>query len=249
MPTRDRLLPLVGAYNFRDLGGYPTVDGRVTRWGTLYRSDTLHELTPADLEVLRGLGLASVIDLRTASEVEQTGRGPLAAEPIRYLHLSVMQEGISQGEDARSLADIELAVLYLEWLHSGRKALVDALTMVADASAHPLVFHCAAGKDRTGVLAALVLDILGVDRQLIVDDYVLTASRLDRIRARQRSDPETAKRMAEAPHLFAVKAATMETFLGGLHERYGGAREWALAAGVSAAAVDALSEQLVDPGS
>ena len=117
------------------------------------------------------------------------------------------------------------------------------------ASAHPLVFHCAAGKDRTGVLAALVLDILGVDRQLIVDDYVLTASRLDRIRARQRSDPETAKRMAEAPHLFAVKAATMETFLGGLHERYGGAREWALAAGVSAAAVDALSEQLVDPGS
>ena len=107
MPTRDRLLPLVGAYNFRDLGGYPTVDGRVTRWGTLYRSDTLHELTPADLEVLRGLGLASVIDLRTASEVEQTGRGPLAAEPIRYLHLSVMQEGMSQGEDPRSLADIE----------------------------------------------------------------------------------------------------------------------------------------------
>src|ERR1700728_2567539 len=110
MPTSERLLPLVGAYNFRDLGGYPTVDGRATRWGLLYRSDTLHELTPADLDVLRGLGLACVIDLRTAGELEQTGRGLLQGEPIRYLHLSVMQEGISEIEDARSLADTELAV-------------------------------------------------------------------------------------------------------------------------------------------
>jgi protein-tyrosine phosphatase len=246
MPTRERLLPLVGAYNFRDLGGYRTVDGRVTRWGVLYRSDTLHELTPADLEVLRGLGLASVIDLRTASEVEQTGRGLLQGEPIRYLHLSVMQEGINQSDNARSLADTELAVLYLRWLESGRNALVEALSTVADATAYPLVFHCAAGKDRTGVLAALVLDIVGVAREVIVEDYVLTATRLDLIRARQRSDPQTAKSMAEAPHLFAVKAATMEAFLDGLHERHGGAREWALRAGVPAAVVGALRDQLVE---
>src|ERR1700678_4035071 len=92
METTDRLLPLVGAYNFRDLGRYPTIDGRVTLWGKLFRSDTLHELTPADLEVLRRIGLVSVIDLRTSAEVERTGRGLLAEEPIRYLHASVLQE-------------------------------------------------------------------------------------------------------------------------------------------------------------
>jgi protein tyrosine/serine phosphatase len=85
----DRLLPLVGAYNFRDLGGYPTSDGRSTRWGRLYRSDTLHELTADDLEVLRSIGLVSVIDLRTQAEVGRAGRGLLGAEPIRYANLSV----------------------------------------------------------------------------------------------------------------------------------------------------------------
>ena len=84
METRERLLPLVGACNFRDLGGYPTVDGRFTRWGKLFRSDTLHELTEEDLELLRQIGLTSIIDLRTKTELERTGRGPLAEEPIAY---------------------------------------------------------------------------------------------------------------------------------------------------------------------
>ena len=77
MQPRDRLVPLSGAFNFRDLGGYPTADGRVTRWGTLFRSDTLHELTVADVDLLRSLGLATIIDLRTSRELERTGRGPL----------------------------------------------------------------------------------------------------------------------------------------------------------------------------
>src|SRR5579871_5239402 len=78
---RERLLPLVGAYNFRDLGGYPAAGGTTTRWDRLFRSDTLHELTTDDLDVLRGIGLASVIDLRTSAEVERSGRGLLAGEP------------------------------------------------------------------------------------------------------------------------------------------------------------------------
>ncbi len=73
----ERLLPLIGAYTFRDLGGYPTNDGRVTRWDKLFRSDTLHELTEEDLKVLRDIGLATIIDLRMPSEIERNGRGPL----------------------------------------------------------------------------------------------------------------------------------------------------------------------------
>jgi protein-tyrosine phosphatase len=204
MRNGARLLPLVGAYNFRDLGGYPTADGRTTRWGRLYRSDALHELTEVDLKVLLELGLSCVIDLRSATEVERTGRGILGGEPLHYRHLSVMQDTAGPIEDVPSLASLDLAAIYLSWLDTGREALAEALRTVGDAADRPLVFHCAAGKDRTGVLAALVLAILGVERDVIVEDYVLTATRLDLIRARQRRDPETARRMTEAPQLFDV---------------------------------------------
>ena len=89
----DRLIPLDGAFNFRDLGGYPAAGGRITRWGTLFRSDTLHELSSSDVDTLRSLGLTTVIDLRTPRELERTGRGPLEPEPVGYRHLSVIRDG------------------------------------------------------------------------------------------------------------------------------------------------------------
>jgi protein-tyrosine phosphatase len=244
MPT-SRLLPLIGAYNFRDLGGYPTVDGRVTRWGRLFRSDTLHELTDADLDMLREVGLASVIDLRTSAELERTGRGLLASEPVRHVHLPVVQEGGSS-QGAPTEAQEDLPSRYLWYLEVGRDNLVTALSMVGEPISYPLVFHCAAGKDRTGVLAALVLDIVGVERSSIVEDYVLTASRMDLILSRVRGTPDAEARLAEMPQfLLRAEAATMEAFLDGLYESHGGARAWALASGVSAASLDAMSTLLV----
>src|SRR5271167_3741531 len=137
-----RLLPLVGAYNFRDLGGYPTADGRTTRWGRLFRSDTLHELTDPDLQVLRQIGLETVIDLRGAAEVEGNGRGILEHEPIRYFHLPLIpRENIpaqSTSESAPEVPDsppppaASLVDLYLRWLESGRDALLRALAIVGD---------------------------------------------------------------------------------------------------------------------
>jgi protein-tyrosine phosphatase len=245
MASPSRLLPLIGAYNFRDLGGYATVDGSMTRWGRLFRSDTLHQLTTADLEVLRSVGLATVIDLRTGTEVAEKGRGLLQSEPVSYRHLSVMPEE-KRDPDARrpSLAELDLASVYLGWLESGRPALVEALTIMGDPATYPLVFHCAAGKDRTGVLAALVLDIVGVERQTIVEDYALTATRLDLIRSRQVTDAETAARMIEAPHLFGAEARTMESFLDVLHREHGGGQKWALAAGVEPATLEAMTAVL-----
>jgi protein-tyrosine phosphatase len=244
LATLPRLLPLVGAYNFRDLGGYPTRDGRVTRWGKLYRSDTLHELTDADLEVLREVGLSSIIDLRTTAELERTGRGLLGAEPVRHVHLPVVQEeSVNQG--APTEAQTDLAQRYRWYLEVGRGALVSALTMVGDPESYPLVFHCAAGKDRTGVLAALVLDIIGVERNIIVEDYVLTASRMDLILSRGLGTRDAEARLAEVPQfLLRAEAATMEAFLDGLYERSGGARAWALESGVPGESVDAMSALL-----
>jgi protein-tyrosine phosphatase len=245
--TPGRLLPLVGAYNFRDLGGYPTADGRITRWGRLYRSDTLHELTDDDLALLRDLGLACVVDLRTPKEVERVGRGLLGSEPVRYVNLSVLREEGGEGRAAPAIRISDTAERYLSYLETGRFALVEALGIMADPDSYPLVFHCQAGKDRTGVLAALVLASVGVERGPIVDDYVLTATRMDLIIGRLRRDPHFADRIDELPpSVFTVEGATMERFLDGLDERYGGAHAWARAAGVAAADLDALVGLLVE---
>ncbi len=248
MVTPDRLLPLVGAFNFRDLGGYPTVDGRITRWGRLFRSDTLHALTDSDVEVLHGIGLNTVIDLRRPVELETSGRGPLASEAVGYRHLPlIVDEGEDQGAPAE--AQENLAQIYRWFLEVGRQSLVAALTMVGESQNHPLVFHCTAGKDRTGVLAALVLDVLGVERNVIVEDYVLTASRMDLVLARIKSDPDAEALIADVPQfLLQAEAQTMETFIEELHRQHGGAREWALDAGVSTATLDTMTELLLTSG-
>jgi len=245
----ERLVPLAGAFNFRDLGGYPGRDGRRTRWGVLFRSDTLHELTGSDLEVIRSLGLTTVVDLRTRRELERTGRGPLGSEPLAYHHLSVIREG-GEGEAvaAPAPAGEDLAGRYLWYLDVGAQPLVEALSLMAEPGHLPLVFHCAAGKDRTGVLAALVLDILGVDRRDIVDDYMITGGRMELILGRYRSDPVLAERMAAVPaSRFGVEADTMDRFLRVLHDRFGGARRWALDCGLSPDAPAALEDLLLDP--
>ena len=248
MRPRERLVPLAGAYNFRDLGGYPTVDGRHTRWGQLFRSDTLHELTDGDVAVLRSLGLATVVDLRTTRELVRTGRGPLEPEAIAYRHLSVVRD--AEGAEAMAApapSGDDLSERYLWYLDVGRQALVDALGLLGDAGNYPLVFHCAAGKDRTGVLAALVLDILGVDRQTIVDDYLITAGRMELILGRYRSDPAFAARLADVPaSRFGVEAATMVRFLDSLHGRFGGAAGWAVGAGLSPTTLGWMADHLLE---
>ena len=126
----------------------------------------------------------------------------------------------------------DLSERYLWYLEVGRQSLVDALGLLADPASLPLVFHCAAGKDRTGVLAALVLDILGVDDEVIVADYLITAGRMELILGRYRSDPVFAERMARVPpSRFGVEAGTMVRFLAELDARFGGARAWAVELG------------------
>lgn len=248
----QRLLPLVGAYNFRDLGGYPTTDGRQTRWGRLFRSDTLDELTAEDVAALRELGLASVIDLRTTSEVERAGRRVLADEPIHYVHLSVITEegsgpGPGEAQAAPQWGSSRAAQRYLWYLEVGAEALASAFELMGDPARYPMVFHCFAGKDRTGVLAALVLSCLGVEETAIVEDYVLTETRMELIKSRLRRDPRIGERADQIPpDALSVLAETMEEFLDGLAVRYGGARSWALQAGIAPEHLEVLEGQLLE---
>ncbi len=249
-PNPTRLIPLEGAFNFRDLGGYPGRDGRTSRWGVLFRSDTIHELSGADVGLLATMGLATIIDLRTARELDRTGRGPLGDRPIGFHHLSLIQDGGGEAMAAPAPAGEELSERYLWYLEVGERSLAEALTLLAEPSAYPAVFHCAAGKDRTGVLAALVLDILGVDEDVIVADYLITADRMPMILDRYRTDPAFAERMASVPaSRFSVEAESMRRFLDGLRQRFGGAREWATGAGVPAEALDRIEDLLLEgPG-
>lgn len=159
-----RHIPFERLHNFRDLGGYPTADGGTVRWETLYRSDSLAKLAdagPTDLERFRSLGVATVIDLRYPWEIAAKGRLP-ETEDVSWHNLSVEhrpydQEAIDPALDPwRYLAD-----RFAEVAEDGAVELRTALEVIAAADG-PLVFHCASGKDRTGLLAALVLALLGV---------------------------------------------------------------------------------------
>jgi protein-tyrosine phosphatase len=240
----NRILPLTGAFNFRDLGGYPTSDGRLTRWGVAFRSDALQELTVNDLVVLRDLGLRTVVDLRTGTELERHGRGLLIDEPVRHIHLSVLP--VESGESVAAPPPVgdDLAARYLWYLEVGSEPLADAVRLLADPGSQPLVFHCAAGKDRTGVLSALVLSCLGVGRADIVDDYVQTKTGLGQILERLRGhtlDPDD-----KADPRVTIEAATMERFLDGVERRFGGATGWARSAGVEEATLEALRVGLLE---
>ncbi|MFG1654814.1 tyrosine-protein phosphatase [Micromonospora sp. NPDC049275] len=169
----DRHVAFDRLHNFRDLGGYRAADGRTLRWGLLYRSDSLGKLSGADLDRFQALGVRTVIDLRYPWEIAARGRAPeidgLAWHNLSIEHRPYDQAVIDPAVDPwRHLAD-----RYAEVAEDGVAELREALDVIAAAGA-PLVFHCASGKDRTGLLAALLLALLGVDEEQIAADFALT---------------------------------------------------------------------------
>lgn len=178
---RLRRLPLSGAINFRDLGGYAAAEGRCVRWGQLYRSDSLSEVTDADLQAIQGLGLRSLFDLRHAHErglrpnrlgrdadlrVHEIGFYPQGVEGLLE---KVRTRAITAPEARSALQDIywqlpvEQVAVYSTLIHA-----------LLEPQALPALIHCTSGKDRTGFAAAVLLMALGVSRETIVQDYALT---------------------------------------------------------------------------
>ncbi|GAA5081880.1 protein-tyrosine phosphatase [Thermocatellispora tengchongensis] len=161
-------------HNFRDVGGYVTADGRRVRWRRLYRSDSLGALTGADAERFLRLGIRTVIDLRHPDEAEAQGRVP-GRDGYRYHNLSVEQQPWDRAAyDPRAGLGRFFADHYRRVAEMGTAELADALRLIADADNAPVVVHCAAGKDRTGVVTALVLALLGVPHEDVIADYALT---------------------------------------------------------------------------
>jgi len=193
-PTALRRLPLEGPVNFRDLGGYPAGDGRRVRHRHLFRSDALHRLTDADVERVHALGVTTLIDFRTTHELETNGWGGIALVSAEHVHLPTFDTTRPLLDDEAVRRTLITAPdAYVSMLRNGAGAYAAALRRVA-ASEEPVVFFCAAGKDRTGVFAALVLGLLGVSDADIVADYALTGEVIDRIHVlRGHDDPAGAE--------------------------------------------------------
>ena len=244
----ERRIGLSGPVNFRDLGGYDTLDGRRVRWRRLFRSDSLSPVTADDAQLLtEELGLLAVVDLRTGRELEREGRGGLADVALHYHHVPLIDEDSidPDGPGHRLLPD-----LYTRLLAQSAGRVSAALAAIASEVAdHPTVFHCTAGKDRTGVVAALVLGLLGVSEDDIVADYVLTQDVMPVMIERfpRRALRSSGEARYPSPVLRA-EADTMRQTLAVLVDDYGSAAGWAEAAALDPAVVTALRTALLtDP--
>ena len=231
-------------FNLRDLGGYPTTDGRTTRWATLFRGDGLHRLDAADCTAL---GLRTVLDLRTDHEVIERGR--LEVDGVDWHHLPVIRttwdaDWWTEG----STPERFLADRYLTMLDEGAPALADALRTLARPESLPAAFHCAAGKDRTGVLAALVLALLGVDDDTIAGDYGLSRLGMDRLVEWIRATyPDRLDTMADQPAVFLdAPDAAMHLVLEELRVAHGSVEGYVESIGVDHDVVVALRRNLLE---
>jgi protein-tyrosine phosphatase len=269
-----RWVRLDGTTNMRDLGGLPTLDGGRTVSGRVLRSDNLQTLTPEDVRVLvEEIGLREVVDLRTTAEILLEGRGPLRDVPeVVHRHFSLLPER-GHHTDVFAVEEDELPELpegwlesllprqtpehaqdeppavraYLGYLHDRADSVVGAVRALASAEDGASLVHCAAGKDRTGVVVALSLAVAGVPAEEIVADYAMTAEVIDALVAKLAASPTYAEDMERRDvAVHTPRAETMTHVLVLLDERYGGAAGWLRAHGFGDDEQAALRARLRD---
>ena len=257
-----RFVPLQGCVNFRDLGGYPGLGGRRVPAGRLFRSDALQDLTPDDASILKDrLGLAAIIDLRNTDEAARDGVGLLPGLGLDYAHFPLLdgrgfppiaghpadgdpgpgQSGAGWGRPRSDIVE-RLSDTYLWILDNSGGALAAAVNAIAARLGRPLVFHCSAGKDRTGMVAALLLELLGVAPEIRAVDYLLTNRAVDgilrRIRRMQPDSHATSQSLRAQPLAF-------QQFQDKLRAEFGGAESYLRRYGVTDATMGRLRRELL----
>lgn len=241
--TDERHIPLAGTFNLRDVGGYATAEGATVRWRTLFRADSLHRLPAEAQEALLARGVRTVIDLRHAGELAVAPHILAAAPGIAYRHQSLFGDGRDM-----ALAGGDLAALYRAVIDRRGAEIAAVFGLLAAPGALPAVVHCTAGKDRTGLIVALALGVVGVPAATIAEDYALTARYLVAefwAEARAEAgdqDWETYQQLLICPPELLLDTLTY------LDERYGGVVPYLLAQGVTAEQLATLRAALLDTG-
>jgi len=241
-----RHYPFEGCFNFRDIGGYRAAGGRVVRWGRYFRAGRQDRMTPDDIARAAELGVRTQIDLRRPDEVESSGRGPFAATlGSRYVGLPVLPAGSYEQLNRETGTLGERYLAYLQYPSAPWRRVFEVL---ADGASYPVLLHCTAGKDRTGVITALLLSVLGIDRGVIEEDFALTNRDVPRhveYVARGPGFPEGMTREAFTRSA-GVREDAIRVFLDGLEELHGGPLQFLLSIGVHDAMQNAIRENLLE---
>jgi protein-tyrosine phosphatase len=224
--------------NARDLGGLPTGDGRRIRSGALIRTDRLSELTPAGVQLVRDHGVSRIIDLRTIGEVEESP-GPFAGDPI-LRHVSFIDETVTDSIDGETLIEV-----YRQSLERNGRSIAAAFDAMVSAPPGGVLVHCHAGKDRTGVLVALALQVSGVPDDEIVADYALSGDFLRAVHEAYLATLTDEQERTWADDMRGCRAETMADLLSYLDDRHGGARSYLSSIGVGDDSLAALRRRLV----
>lgn len=244
----SRHLAFGALFNVRDLGGLRGRSGQTIRWRSVYRADGLHRADADDLERLGWLGLATVVDLRTPAEVAES-RFPADRLAVGWHHQPLIE---TTWHEAGLVPEIEgdtvgfLFERYCEMLDAGGPAIAATLDILARPS-QPLVFHCAAGKDRTGVMAAVLLGLLGVHDDDIVEDYTMSLAAMRSMTAWLTTNrPDVAEAMADrAAFEMAAPPEVMRLLLGHVREEHGSMVGYVRSIGVPFPVVEELHHRLL----
>jgi protein-tyrosine phosphatase len=235
-------LAIDGLINLRDLGGLPTASGATTRPGRLLRSESPHTLSDSGLLALLDLGIGAVVDLRTASEREHRP-SPLVGAGVHTLHAPIFTDDEDYPDHLATAAEV-----YCWWLRERRTGVAAAMTAIADAPSAPILVHCHAGKDRTGVVVALVLRLAGVSVDAIADDYAISGVQLAEMLARDRvTAVERGMDEVRVERLFTVRREAMVQTLDFVDSEHGGAVSLLRSVGLDDMRIERLSSLLLRP--
>ncbi|HEU5267708.1 MAG TPA: tyrosine-protein phosphatase [Jatrophihabitans sp.] len=239
------------AVNFRDIGCQPTIDGGRTRPGVLFRSESPQFLQPADARrLVDEIGLRLVVDLRFADEAANEGRGPLGEAPVTYLNVPIIGAGGADvGVALLDDTDDTLAPYYVSYVKHSADALLSVYRSLAAPDGLPALVHCAAGKDRTGVVVALLLSAMGVTDDAIVADYARTGDAMPQVLRRLGTAPSYATQIAgqAADDVRAMAhPQSMRAFLSWVRREHGSGGGLLRDLGLEAEALDRLRHRLID---
>ena len=252
-----RHIPLGSLQNLRDLGGYSTTDGRKTRWRTFLRSAGMTQLTSDDQQVMLDNGVGAVVDLRSHQNIKEAPNPFADHDDVTYHHFDFWGDSVDDFKSSRaSLTQEEkLADLYRMGFTACEEIIGEIMSTIADAGTHATVFHCAAGKDRTGMVAALLLGLARVPHETIVADYALTEKYLDSL-LRDHTNPDPMFIPEEENpdpngvslplYFHSCLPGTMALALDFLDERYGSIEGYVRKIGLSDAQIQKLRSKFVE---
>lgn len=233
-------LPLEGTANTRDLGGYPTKEGHITKWHVFLRSDDLCELSDRDQSFLKDYGLSTVIDLRSTLELDLRP-SPYEHHPeVNYLNVSLF-ENASPAVLSEAPKDI-LKSMYIEMIEYHKQQIKTIFEAFAQAKPGSILFHCAAGKDRTGVIAMLLMGLVKVPNRDIVSNYEVSFTNLKRnAYFKQHENPNS--------HLLFSPNIYMEETIRFVFERYHSFEAYLLSIGLTQETLDLIKARFIDSDS